>query len=132
MRNRLFKQRRGVSMLTVVLVMNGLIGLACLFIAWRLWTLKNQLARTADTLTSVERKVHRVLYRAPEYIHKGKSSTHYLRQNLQNLEPQLQRMQQLMSLLSIGQLLWQRRFMLSQRPKPSRRSTSKPSRRETF
>jgi len=132
MGNRLFKQRRGVSMLTVVLIINGVIGLACLFIAWRLWTLKNQLAQTADTLTSVERKVHRVLYRAPEYIQRGKSSTHQLRQSLQHLEPQLQRMQQLMSLLSIGQLLWQRRFVLSQRPKSSGRSMSRPARRETF
>jgi hypothetical protein len=115
-------------MLTVVLVINGLIGLVCLFVAWRLWKLKNQLSRAADTLISLERSVHRVLHGAPGYITRGQSSTHRLRHNLKQLERQLQRIQQMMTLLSIGQRLWQRRFISSQRSRPSQRSTARAAR----
>lgn len=115
-------------MLTVVLVMNGLIGLVCLFVAWRLWRLKNQLSRTADTLISVERSVHRVLHGAPAYITRGQSSTHRLRHKLQQLELQLQRIQQVMALLSVGQMLWQRRFISAQRFRQGKRSPARAAR----
>ncbi len=83
-------------------------GLGCLFVAWQLWNLKRKLSHTADTLVSVEHAVHRVLYPAPGYIRKGQSGTHNLRQRLQRLEPQLQRVQQVMGLLGVGQFLWRR------------------------
>ncbi|MGA7934707.1 MAG: hypothetical protein WCA35_14275, partial [Kovacikia sp.] len=89
-------------MLTLVLILNGLIGLGCLLIAWQLWMLKNRFARAADILISVEKSVHRVLHGAPGYIGRGQSGTHRLRHNLKQLEPQLQRIQQMMTLLSVG------------------------------
>ncbi len=108
-------------MLTVVLILNGLIGLGCLLVAWQLWRLKRQLAHTADTLTAVERKVHRVLYPAPKYISMGQSGTHRLRQSLKDKELQLQRIQQMMKLLSLGQIFWRRVFVLSAASKSGRR-----------
>jgi hypothetical protein len=108
-------------MVNFVLVANGIIGLVCLLIAWKLWKLKCYLAHAADKLTTAERNVHRVLYPAPEFILRGQSGTSHLRRNLADLEPQIQRIQQLMSLLSMGQLLWQRRLMFTQRPKSDKK-----------
>lgn len=95
-------------MLAIVLIGNGIIGLGCLFAAWQIWKLKRQLSHIADTLVSVERTVHHVLYPAPDFILKGQSGTHNLRQKLQQLEPQLQRVQQVIELLGVGQFLWRR------------------------
>ncbi|WP_421657649.1 hypothetical protein [Leptothermofonsia sp. ETS-13] len=100
-------------MLTIVLILNGLIGLGCLLVAWQLWRLKRQLANAADTLTAVERKVHRVLSPAPKYILMGQSGTHHLRKSLEGVEPQLQRIQQIMKLLSLSQIFWRCGFFLS-------------------
>lgn len=112
-------------MLIFVLVINGLIGLACLFAAWRLWKLKRQLAQAADTLISVEQKVHRVLYPAPRYISMGQSGTANLRQKLASLEPRLQQVQKLLALISFSQILWRRGFGFYPRLKSGKRSPKK-------
>lgn len=114
-------------MLTVVLIGNGLIGIACLWVAWQLWHLKATLANVADTLLSVERAVYDVLHPAPGYILKGQAGMHQLRQNYQKLEPQFERLERALALLGVGQLLWRRRSLLLQRPKSTRR-TGKRSR----
>jgi hypothetical protein len=112
-------------MLNLVLIANGMIGLVCLLVAWKLWQLKCYLAHAADTLASAERSVHRVLHPAPRYILMGQSGTSHLRQNLAGLEPQIQRIQQLMSLLSLGRLVWQQYLTVTPRPKPGRRRFKK-------
>lgn len=109
-------------MLVTVLVCNGVIGLLCLIAAWQLWRFKHRLTRAANTLSSFERAVHRVLNRAPEVIGKGHSGIRQLRSRYQGLEPQLQRAQQALALLSLGQTLWQRRFLVFV---PRSRSTRK-------
>ncbi|UBF24598.1 hypothetical protein K9N68_23375 [Kovacikia minuta CCNUW1] len=112
-------------MLTVVLVLNGLIGLACLWVAWWLWRLKNQLSRAADNLIAAEKAVYRVLYRAPEHITRGQTGTHRLRRNLAQLEPQLQQIQQLMTLLNVAQAILLRRSIFSQNSGSRRRSAAR-------
>ncbi|MBW4691081.1 MAG: hypothetical protein KME27_04865 [Lyngbya sp. HA4199-MV5] len=99
-------------LLVAVLVCNGLLGLLCLVAAWQLWRLKQRLARAANTLSSFERSVHRVLHRAPEVVGRGHSGIHQWREQYRGLEPQLQRAQQALALLSLGQALWQRRFLI--------------------
>lgn len=116
-------------MLAVVLVSNVVIGLCCLFAAWQVWRLKQRLAQAADTLLAVERAVHRVLYSAPEAIQKGHLGIHQLRQRYRGLEPQFQRAQQALALISLGQTLWQRRFILFA---PSVRSSRKAATRRFF
>ena len=103
-------------MLAITLVCNVLIGLFCCYGAWRLWQLKGRLTQAADALLSCDRAVHRVLERAPDAIYKGHAGIHQLREHYQGLEPQLQRAQQALALLSLGQTLWQRRgFRLTRR-----------------
>lgn len=96
-------------MLIIVLVANLLIGLTCLLVAWQVWQLRRSLAQVTHTLLYVEEAVHGVLYGAPGAILIAKRGTHQLRKNYRQLEGQLQRMQQVMGLLSMGQFLWQRR-----------------------
>ncbi|MBW4581381.1 MAG: hypothetical protein KME42_17570 [Tildeniella nuda ZEHNDER 1965/U140] len=113
-------------MLITVLVCNVSVGLLCLVAAWQLWRLKHRLARAANTLSSFERAVHRVLHRAPDTIARGHSGIDQLRAHYRSLEPQLQRAQQALALLSLGQTLWQRRFLLVQRSRsPSKASPSR-------
>ncbi|MBC7971288.1 MAG: hypothetical protein H7Z11_14410 [Verrucomicrobia bacterium] len=113
---------QGRFMLSAVLVCNGVIGLLCLVAAWQLWRFKHRLTRAANTLSSFERSVHRVLHRAPEVVSRGHLGIHQLREQYRGLEPQLQRAQQALALLSLGQALWQRRFLISS---PRSRSTRK-------
>lgn len=111
-------------MLWVVVVSNGFIGLLCLLTAWRLWQLKQRLAKAADKLLMFERSVHRLLNQAPDTISKGHSGLHQLRTNYQRLERQWQRVQQALALLSLGQSLWQSQFVRVQRPRSPRPATA--------
>lgn len=112
-------------MVTIVIAINLLIALLCLYVAWRIWKLRLILARVADTLLAAERSTHAVLYGAPKAITKGQKGVYQLRQRYQQLEPQLQKAQQALALLSFGQTLWQR----SQRGQLRPLSKRKPSAR---
>lgn len=111
-------------MWAVVVGSNVVLGLFCLLAAWHLWRLKQWLSRAADTLLAFERSAHRALNRAPAVIDKGHSGIHQLRANYQGLEPQWQRAQQALALLSLGQSLWQRRFIVAQRPRSPRKAAA--------
>ncbi len=109
-------------MLTFVFICNLLIALVNLYIAWRIWQLRRMLAKVAETLTSVERRIHSVLYPAPEVIVKGKKGTYSLRESYRKLELQLQKVEQILLLLSLGYKIWQRQS--KPRGKP-RRNTAR-------
>jgi len=110
-------------MWTVVVVSNLVIGLLCLLTAWQLWHFKRRLARAADTLLAFERSVQRVLERAPDAIYRKDGGIQQLRATYQGLEPQWQRAQKALALLSLGQSLWQRRLMfLAPRPRSTRQA----------
>ncbi len=94
-------------MLTFVFICNLLIALVNLYIAWRIWQLRRMLAKVAETLTSVERRIHSVLYPAPEVIVKGKKGTYSLRERYRKLELQLQKVEQILLILSLGSKIWQ-------------------------
>lgn len=103
-------------MLTVVLVLNGVIALSCLYVAWQLWRIRRVLARVADTLTAVERSTYKVLHRAPRAIANGQTGTRKLRQKYRQLEAQLQQVEQVLALLQFGQRAWQQRSRQVRRP----------------
>ncbi len=96
-------------MLTVVLVLNGVIALLCLYVAWQLRRIRQVLAKVADTLTAVERSTHAVLHPAPIAIGKGQGGTRKLRQQYRKLEAQLLRLEQVLALWQRGQRAWQPR-----------------------
>lgn len=107
-------------MLITVVIFNLLIALGCLLVAFWIWKLQHTLARAATALEAAERRVHRVLYRAPEAICRGQVGIYQLRQTMRQLDPQLQQIRQVLMLLSLGRSLWQsqtprRRWSLTRR-----------------
>lgn len=96
---------------------NILIGLACLFVAWQLWAVRRQLASVTATLKDLERSVYDVLHPAPKYILMGQSGVNKLRQNLQGLDPKIERIRTVISLLKYGNQIWLRRAWTKQRPR---------------
>ncbi len=106
-------------MLTFVLAFNCLLAILCLAAAWQIWKLRRSLAHVADVLTAAEQKTHRVLQNAPDSIRRGQVSIYELRQQIQQLEPQLQQLQRVVGLLQLGQLLWRQRPNQRRSPKRS-------------
>lgn len=95
-------------MVTVVIVINTLIALILLYVAWRVWQLRVRLARLADKLSAYERSAHAVLRGTPDAISIGRLGIHKLRQGPQPLDLELVRIQQVLTLFGIGQEIWQR------------------------
>jgi hypothetical protein len=93
-------------MVTVVIVLNCLIACVCLFAAWQMLKLRRKLAGIANMLIAAERSTHAVLSKAPNTVIKGQSGIYQLRQRYQQLEPQVQRLRQVMVLLRLGQTIW--------------------------
>jgi hypothetical protein len=96
-----------VMMVAVVIVLNLLIGVGCWVVARRVWKLRSALSKAADALVSAERATHRVLSGAPRGIGKGETGVRSLRRQYQNLEVKLLRVQQILKLLGLGQVVWQ-------------------------
>ena len=112
--------RGSKTVVTVVVVLNGLIGLACLLVAWQFWQLKRRLASVTETLMSLQHTIYNIFHPAPGYIYKGQTGIAKLRRNYQQLQPQLQRLEQILGLISLGQTLWWR-FAPTQRSQASGR-----------
>ncbi len=109
-------------MITVVVVLNVLISLLCLYVARQVWNLRRSLAATADVLTLVERNTHNVLYGAPQAISQGQLGVHSLRGRYQQLELQLQQVQKVLTVLGLVQSFWRAQSrQLRRRPKRYRR-----------
>jgi hypothetical protein len=86
-------------MFVIVISINCAIALTCLAAAWFLIKLKFTLANVTKSLEIVERQTHEVLAPAPQAILQGQQATRRSRQSYQNLEPNLQRAYQIISLL---------------------------------
>jgi hypothetical protein len=113
-------------MLIFAVVVNFALGCLYLFIAQKIWKLRRRLIQASDALLSAERSVHQVLYGAPDFIYKGKAGSRLLRDKYRVLEVKVQRAQQAMTLLGLGNLLLQGRLPLLPKAAASRRrSTSK-------
>ena len=92
-------------MVTIVVVLNVLISLLCLYVAWQVWNLRRTLAAVVDALTIAERNTYAVLHGAPNAIYKGQLGVHGLRERYQQLELQLQQVQKVLTVLGLLQSL---------------------------
>jgi hypothetical protein len=93
-------------MLTFVVVLNVLISLICLYVAWQVWNLRRALRATADAVLLAERNTYKLLHGAPEAISQGQVGIAGARDGYQQLELQLQKFQQILMLLSLIQKVW--------------------------
>lgn len=98
-------------MVTVVVMINMLISLMLLYVAWQVWKLKQKLAKIADRLIAAERSTYVVLHGAGEAIYKSQGNIHNLRRKNQPQQLQIQRVRQILSLLVGGQQVWRRYFL---------------------
>lgn len=110
-------------MVAVVLILNGLLVLLCLYATWQVCRWRSILANVADALTAAERSTHRVLHSAPQAIATGQLATTQLQQQYRLLTLQLQQVQQILALLGLGQLAW-RQYSRQHTLSRSRRSPS--------
>jgi len=92
-------------MVTVVVVLNVLISLLCLYVAWQVWNLRRTLAAVVDAITIAERNTYNLLQGAPNAISKGQLGVHGLRERYQQLELQLQQVQKVLTGLGLLQSL---------------------------
>lgn len=97
-------------MVMVVVVINTLISGVLLYVAWRIWQLKQRIGRIADKLAVYERCTHAVLYQAPENIYTSQQKIENLRQKNQALQVQIQQVRQILNLLVLGRQIWRRLF----------------------
>lgn len=97
-------------MVLIVVVINTLVALLCVGVAWQLWQLRQVLRRVTNTLLSLERSTHAALNEAPEEIYKTQLSIYLLREEPQyrRLQSQIQQIQQVLKLLSWSQTAWRR------------------------
>lgn len=93
--------------MVIVVVINLALALMLVYVAWRVWRLRLQLAQVADVLSTYERSIHAGLRRTPKAIATVQLSIHQARQSspLQDLE--LLRLQQVLTLLGVGRQIWQ-------------------------
>ena len=89
----------------VVVALNVLISLLCCYVTWQLWNVRRALAIAADAVANAERDTYNVLHGAPQAIAQGQVGVRGLRVSYQRLEMQLQRIQQVLALLSLIQSL---------------------------
>lgn len=93
-------------MLMAVVVLNFSLALFGLYAAWWVWRLGRGLRQVADTLTHAERQICRTLQGAPVAIAQGQTAIHQLRQQLQQVGPQVRRLRQAIALVRLAQSLW--------------------------
>ncbi|MBF2029399.1 MAG: hypothetical protein IGS48_22005 [Oscillatoriales cyanobacterium C42_A2020_001] len=91
-------------------------------IAGQIWKFRNKLATISDQILAIERAVDRILYPAPAAIRKAQMGTSRLRDRYEQLGIQYARVQQIISILSVGQLFWRYRRLLN--PKSSTGQTT--------
>jgi predicted negative regulator of RcsB-dependent stress response len=95
-------------MVKIVVIINTLISLTLLYVAWQMWQLRLRLFNIANALIAYERCCHGVLHSAPNAIYKRQQNIKNLRSQNQSLEYKIQQIRQIVSVLSMGQQLWRR------------------------
>lgn len=110
-------------MLPLILILNLLLAIGCLYVVRWVWRLKKALAIAADALIVAEQTTYEVLHGTPEKIRRGQMGAAELKQRYQRLVPQLQRAQQALALLGLLRSFWWRRSQSLRRA--GRRSAAK-------
>lgn len=116
-----------MTIVVLVVLNNFLFGIACLWMARRVWQFRRKLARISDQILGIEQAVHRVLYPAPGYLVKAQMSTSKLRDRYAQLGVQYEKIQRILSILSLAQLFLRYGRILvptSRSPKPASKSAS--------
>jgi hypothetical protein len=94
-------------MTTAIVTINVFMSLVLLYVAWRVWRLRLKLARLSNWFILAER-CSCVLFSQAQALDISRQNIYNLRQTNQVLELQIQQLQQILSILSLGQRFWRR------------------------
>ncbi|MDJ0736630.1 MAG: hypothetical protein QNJ47_21625 [Nostocaceae cyanobacterium] len=97
-------------MVKIIVIINLIISLVLLYLAWRIWQLRLQLATIANWFLATEDTTHLLLNKAPEAIGIGQQNIHNLRTKKQALDSQIQQLRQIISVLILSRQVWHRYF----------------------
>ena len=95
-------------MVVTIVIINVSIALILLYVARRVWLLRQKLQRINNTLIAINRSAGAALTGTPNAIYKGQMGLSQLKQRNEPLQVQILRVRQVLSLLSVGQQAWQR------------------------
>ncbi|MEA5617664.1 hypothetical protein VB711_07415 [Cronbergia sp. UHCC 0137] len=98
-------------MVILVVLTNLLLSLLLIYLAWRVWLIKQMLTNLADKLTAYEQSTYTVLHTAPENIYLAQDNIYTLREKHQRLKLQILQIRQIINLLLLLQKIWQRNFL---------------------
>lgn len=98
-------------MVSIVVMINTFISLILLYIARRVWKVKQRLANITNRLTAAERWTHAVLDNASANISRRQQNIYNLRQANQSIQIQVEQVRQILSLLLVGQQIYGRYFV---------------------
>ncbi|WP_081431315.1 hypothetical protein [Moorena bouillonii] len=100
----------------VVIVINIVLSLLCLYAACQVWRLGQWLSSIANRLERVEPRIYKKLYSAPKAIVLGQVGIHGLREEYQQLQVQLHTLKQIFLLLGMLQKIGGFRWRFSNKP----------------
>jgi len=112
-------------MVTIVVIFNLIITAILLYVASRVWLIRQKLRRINNKLIAIERSTQLALSSIPSAIYQGQMNIYQLKQGNEPLQVQIQRIKQVLSLLVIGQQTWQRFFLAGTPFKPGLRQPAK-------
>ena len=95
-------------MVVTIVIINVLIASILLYVARRLWLLRQKFQRINNKLIAINRSAGAALAGTPNAIYKGQMGLSQLKQRNEPLQVQILRVRQVLSLLSVGQQAWQR------------------------
>jgi predicted negative regulator of RcsB-dependent stress response len=94
------------SAVAFVVTFNVLVAIAGFYAAWQVWQLRQALVQTVEALTISERATYDVLHGAPDGIGQAQMGVHQFRQTYHQMEAQLEQLQRLTQLLTLGMSVW--------------------------
>ena len=95
-------------MVVTIVIINVVIASILLYVARRLWLLRQRFQRLNNKLIAINRSAGAALAGTPNAIYKGRMGLSQLKQRNEPLQVQILRVRQVLSLLSVGQQAWQR------------------------
>ena len=93
-------------MVIIVIVINILISLLCLYLSRKIWMLTLTINRLEKKLILMEQRTRFVLEKAPKFINSGQQGTTKLRQKYHQLQVQQQQLEQALGLISLAVRVW--------------------------
>jgi hypothetical protein len=101
-------------MIAFVVIFNTLLALINFYIAWRVWKMRRVLAGVAKVILTADRNTYNALHPAPRAIAVGQKGTKALRSRYQQLELQLEKLGQILAVISFALGLMQKRNQKAQ------------------